>query len=92
MARSLLPSLVEEARISVRVNPLMVPGLQEEVAALEPAVAQAVEVLAVEEMPPGDIRVSWQDGGAVRNARQTRAAVEDALAAIGLLEREMADV
>jgi hypothetical protein len=91
LARTLLPSLTEEKRIALRVNPLMVPGLSAEIATLDPAIAEAITLVGVEQMLPGDIKVTWQDGAAIRDTNQVRAAVEDALAALGLLEKEMLD-
>jgi flagellar biosynthesis/type III secretory pathway protein FliH len=91
LARSLLPSLSEEKRIALRVNPLMVPGLSAEITALDPAIAESITLVGVEQMLPGDIKVTWQDGAAIRDTSQVRAAVEDALAALGLLEKEMLD-
>lgn len=91
LARALLPNLVDEPRITVRLNPLMVAGLTLELAELNPDVAGRVVLLPADQMAPGDVRISWQDGSAVRHAGQARLAVEDALAALGLLEKETID-
>ena len=91
LARMLLPSLSEEQRIALRVNPLMVAGLSAEIATLDPAIAESITLVGVEQMLPGDIKVTWQDGAAIRDTAQVRAAVEEALAALGLLEKEMID-
>ena len=91
LARALLPSLSEEKRIALRVNPLMIPGLSAEIAALDPAITESITLVGVEQMLPGDIKVTWQDGAAIRDTGQVCAAVEDALAALGLLEKEMID-
>jgi hypothetical protein len=84
--RALLPSLTEEKRITVRVNPAMIAGLTEEIASLDPAIADCVVLVPAEQMAPGDARVAWQDGSAVRDAGRARAKIADALAALGLLE------
>lgn len=91
LARALLPSLVDEPRITVRLNPLMMAGLALELAGLDPGIAERVLLVPADQMAPGDVRISWQNGSAVRNAGQTRLAVEDALAALGLLEKETID-
>ena len=91
LVHALLPSLTEQRRISVRVNPAMIAGLTDEIAALDPAIAECVTLVPADHMPPGDVRVEWQDGGATRDAKQARAKITDALAALGLLEQEMPD-
>jgi flagellar assembly protein FliH len=91
VVRAVLPGLRDEPRIAVRVNPLMLPAMAEEIAALDAEVAAIVVVLPAEQLPPGDVRVTWQDGAAVRDTGRVRAAVADALAALGLLEKEMID-
>ncbi len=91
LAGALLPALSDEPAIVVRINPAMVPMLQAELAAMDPDIAGRVQVTAVDAMAPGDARVSWTDGSAVRDTSRVRAAFEDGLAALGLLERERAD-
>ncbi len=91
LVRGLLPSLVNEPRITIRINPLMMQAMTGELTALDAELAERVVLIPAEQMPPGDARLSWQDGSAVRDARQVRIAVEDSLAALGLLEMEMVD-
>ena len=91
LVRMVLPAMQDEPRITVRVNPRMLPAMQAEVAALDFEIAERVHLLATDALPPGDARISWVDGSAVRDAGRARAAVQDALSALGLLEQEMAD-
>jgi flagellar biosynthesis/type III secretory pathway protein FliH len=91
LARALLPRLADETRITVRVHPLMIPALTDEIGTLDHEVAERVVLIPTEQIPPGDVRIGWQDGSAVRDAGRIRAAVEDALARLGLLEKEMID-
>ncbi len=85
-ARALLPGLTEEKRITMRVNPAMIAGMSTEIALLDAEIAECVVLVPVDQMAPGDARVTWQDGSAVRDAGQARTKIADALAALGLLE------
>jgi hypothetical protein len=84
--QALLPSLTDEKRITIRVNPAMIAGMTEEIGSLEPIIVESVILVPAEQLQAGDARVAWQDGGAVRDAGQARAKITDALAALGLLE------
>jgi flagellar assembly protein FliH len=89
--RAVLPSLVDEKRITIRINPAMIPGIAEEIAALEPAIVACTVLDPLESMAPGDAQVTWQDGSAIRDSAKIRTAIEDALAALGLLEPRLQD-
>ncbi len=91
LARALLPALRTEPKVAVRVNPLLLAGLQDELGAMDAELAERVQLLPVDAMPPGDLRVSWAGGSAVRDAAEARAAVRDGLARLGLWEGETAD-
>ncbi len=90
LARYVLPAMHDEPRITVRVNPHMIAAMQAEVAALDFEIAERVHLLPTDAIAPGDARISWAEGCAVRDAGRARRAVEDALDALGLLEREIA--
>ena len=96
LARAVLPALVDEPRITVRVHPYMQAAMQTEVAALDIELAERVHLVPTEAVAPGNARISWADGSVVRDAARARRAVEDALAALGLfdptlLQPELAD-
>jgi flagellar biosynthesis/type III secretory pathway protein FliH len=91
LAHAVLPALMDEPKITVRVNPSMIAAMSIEIAALDSEIAERIVLLPTEQLEPGDGRVSWQEGSAVRDAGRARAAVEDALAALGLLDKEMID-
>jgi flagellar assembly protein FliH len=88
MVRAVLPALVDEPRITVRINPHMLAPMQAEIAALDIEVAERVRLLPTEAIAPGDVRITWAEGSAIRDTARARTAVEDALAALGLFERE----
>ena len=86
MARAVLPALVDEPRIIVRVHPYMQAAMQTEIAALDVELAERVRLLSTEAVAPGDARISWAEGAVVRDVAHARRALEDALVALGLFE------
>jgi flagellar assembly protein FliH len=82
--RALLPGVGDEPALRLCANPRVLPGLQVELARLDPALAARTEFVPSELAAPGDIDMSWQQGGASRNAAALWAAVADALAPTGL--------
>ena len=76
----LLPALTREPTVAMRVNPIHVPALTRELDQLGPDLADRVQLVPAEEIPPGDLRASWQDGVAVRSTQvlcdQIRAVLE----------------
>lgn len=82
--RVLLPGLGEEPALRLRANPRLLPGLHAELARLDPALAARTEFVPSEIAAPGDIEMSWQHGGASRDAASLWAAVADALAPASL--------
>jgi flagellar assembly protein FliH len=91
LAKIILPGLIDEPKIVVRVNPQMVPVMEAEVAALDFELAERIHLLPTDAVAPGDARISWGDGSVIRDAGSARRMVEDALASMGLLQREMTD-
>jgi flagellar assembly protein FliH len=91
LVRTILPGLVDEPKIVVRINPQMMGTMEAEMAELDFELAERIHLLPTEAMQPGDVRISWGDGSVIRDARRARRLVEDALAQMGLLQREMAD-
>lgn len=90
LSRIVLPGLVDEPKIVVRINPHMLPAMQDEVASLDFELAERIQVLPTEAVAPGDMRISWADGSVTRDAGKARLIIEDALASLGLLQREIA--
>jgi len=91
LARAVLPDLADEPRITVRVYPEMLSAMQAEAASLDPEIVARITWLGSEDILPGDARIAWQDGHAARNGGAARLAVIDALAVLGLMERENTD-
>ena len=91
LARTLLPALSEEPRITMRVNPHMMAAMQAEIASLDAELAERIHLLPTDAVAPGDARISWAEGSAARDSSRARAAFEQGLASLGLLQREHAD-
>ncbi len=85
LVQHLLPTLGAEPRITIRVNPSLLNDVRTDLAGLDPEIAAAVQLVASDAMPPGDVRVSWESGMCQRSAAAACAAVREALAPLGLL-------
>ncbi len=86
LIRVVLPALTNEPRITVKLHPHMVAVVRDEIASLEIEAADRITLQPSEAIAPGDARVGWSDGSAGRHAARAQAAVENALAVLGLLE------
>ena len=67
VARAVLPALTAEPAITVRAHPRTLPALEREITRIDPDLMPRVRRLPVEAMLPGDVRIAWQDGAAVRD-------------------------
>ena len=99
LVRTILPALAREPSVTLRLHPAHIPALMRELDQLDPELIERVHLLPVEAIPPGDVRVSWQDGVAVRDAAALWRQVQAVLAPAGLLapvaaarEKELQDV
>ena len=84
--RIVLPALIEEPQITVRVHPHMIAVLQDELASMDFDIAERITLQPADAVMPGDVRVTWSAGSASRQGARARAAVEEALAMLGLLD------
>ena len=87
----LAPLLGRAGRLVVRVHPALAEVLAEDLAGLEEPAAGHVE-LRPANLPPGDVRLAWEDGSLVRDCGAICAALTDGLAQFGLLDPEPADL
>jgi flagellar biosynthesis/type III secretory pathway protein FliH len=84
VAREVLPGLAREARITIRLSPLVRADLDRELARLDPDLAARIAIVPTDTVAPGDVRISWQDGTALRDGAQVWAGVVETLASLGL--------
>jgi flagellar assembly protein FliH len=89
LARTVLPALDREPRISLRVSPHVLPELEAELARLDPELRARIAVIATDAVAPGDIRIAWQDGGARRDGAALWAQIAATLAEYGLAAPEL---
>ncbi len=88
IARAVLPALTLEPMIAVRVNPRTAPALAQEIARLDPDIAAHVETIECDAMPPGDVRIAWHNGAAMRDAASLWERVASVLVPAGLLRAD----
>ena len=85
----LLPVLARSKQVVVRVHAGLLATLRCELEALEDGTADRVE-LRPANLPPGDVRLSWEDGGLSRDGAAIRAAIESGLTELGLFKPAVA--
>jgi flagellar biosynthesis/type III secretory pathway protein FliH len=85
IVRSVLPALIQEPVITVRVNTRTAPSLAREIGRLDPDLAARVQIDVSDAMPIGDVRIAWRNGAAARDAGKLWAQVAAILAPAGLL-------
>lgn len=84
LVQKLLPSLRAEPRVTIRVHATLAPILEQDLAELDLELAGTVSINPAP-LEPGDLRVTWENGSFRRDAGAIRAAMQDALAQLGLL-------
>ncbi len=89
--QAVLPAIVREPQVVVRVSPLVADAVSAELANLDSEVAGSVSLVPTESIPPGDVRISWTDGQAVRDVRDTWKNIADTLTPLDLLAAESLD-
>ena len=85
LMRTLAPVLAARTRLVVRIHPGLLAGLQDDILTLGDIIAANIE-LRPANLPPGDVRLSWEDGSLVRDCAAIRTAMEDSLAQLGLID------
>jgi flagellar assembly protein FliH len=85
LTRAVLPALVREPRVTIRISPHVVRAVEQELARLDPDLHGRVSLVPTDAVAPGDARIAWQDGAAVRDAAALWREVVGALAPLGLL-------
>jgi flagellar assembly protein FliH len=82
--REVTALLATEPRIVIRVHPAMLPAVDEVLDTLEPERREAILVEPRDTLPPGDARIAWRHGLAVRDSAQLLARVGEVLVPLGL--------
>jgi hypothetical protein len=84
--RTVLPALIREPVITVRAHPETTVVIAQEIVGLDPDLKEHVQTVPCEDMMPGDLRIAWRNGSAVRNATALWQQVAEILAPAGLLQ------
>jgi flagellar biosynthesis/type III secretory pathway protein FliH len=90
IVRAVLPALTQEPTITIRANRRTAVAVKQEIARLDPDLAAHVQASECDSMPPGDVRIAWRNGAAVRDASALWQQVADVLAPAGLLRADAA--
>lgn len=85
IVRSVLPALAQEPMITIRAHSTTAAAISHEFGQLDPDLSARVETVNSEAMPPGDVRITWRNGSAVRSVDALWQQVADVLAPAGLL-------
>ena len=85
LMREILPVLGNAGVVVVRAHAGVLEHLAADLAGLEEPLRTVVELRAAP-LPPGDVRLAWENGGLVRDGAATQAAVQDCLSQLGLID------
>jgi flagellar biosynthesis/type III secretory pathway protein FliH len=88
VVRTVLPALTQEPTITIRTHPDTAAAIICEIGQLDPELSGRVEIVPAETMIPGDVRVAWRNGSAVRSVNALWQQVVDVLAPAGLLPED----
>jgi hypothetical protein len=80
-----LPALAREPRVTIRISPHVVRSVEQELDRLDPELHARVALAPTDAVPPGDARIVWQDGAAVRDTAALWRKVAETLAPLDLL-------
>lgn len=86
IARDILPALAREPDIAVQLNPRDEAAFDAALARLAPELRERLTLRATDAIAPGDIRVVWSDGKAVRSTATAWEAIVAVLERFGFLE------
>jgi flagellar assembly protein FliH len=88
LVRAVLPALSQEPEVTVRVTPPSADAVSHEIAKFDPDLAARVHVVPCETLPIGDVRITWRNGTATRDAAALWQQVAAILTPAGLLTME----
>jgi flagellar assembly protein FliH len=85
LMRAVLPGLVREPQVTIRVNPLMSSVVEDTLGTLDPDLVDRVVTVPTGTMLPGDARIAWADGVAMRDTAARWRAIREVLEPLDLL-------
>lgn len=85
LVHAVLPALTREPHVTIRISPHVVRDVEQELGRLDPELHGRVSLVPTDAVVPGDVRISWQDGAASRDAQALWREVAKALEPLHLL-------
>jgi hypothetical protein len=85
VVRALLPPLLAEPAITVRIHPDIEAAIAAELRDCDADLASRVRLAPEPALAPGDVRIAWKGGNAMRDGRAITEAVAAAFAETGLI-------
>jgi flagellar biosynthesis/type III secretory pathway protein FliH len=82
--RAVVPTLHLQPAITVRVSPHLAGAIAQEVEQLDPDFGDRVQIVPTDAVPLSDIRISWRNGGALRDTAGLWSEITAVLGANGL--------
>jgi flagellar biosynthesis/type III secretory pathway protein FliH len=86
--KEILPALHREPKITIRVNPHLLPTLTEELHTLDGDLAASVRLIPTDAVALGDVRIAWEQGSATRDSMSLWKQIENILAPAGLVKEQ----
>ncbi len=83
LVRAILPALRQEPRATIRLPPALVRQVSAVIEQADPDLLPRIDFVADEAMPPGDIRITWRNGEARRDAALLWTEIGDILGQAG---------
>jgi flagellar biosynthesis/type III secretory pathway protein FliH len=88
IARIVLPALAQEPMITIRAHSQTTAAISREIGKLDPEFRARVETMTSDAIPPGDVRITWRNGSAIRSVETLWRQVADVLIPAGLLRTD----
>jgi hypothetical protein len=85
LTRAVLPPLIREPRVTIRISPHVSRVVEQALAGLDPDLHGRVVLVPTDAVPPGDARIAWADGAAVRDPGALWRSIAEALEPLDLL-------
>jgi len=86
LVRAVVPALVNEPSVTIRVAPDVRDGIAAELARVAPEWGTRIRLMAIDAMATGDARIAWDNGHAARDVAELWNSVVARLAPVGLLD------
>jgi flagellar assembly protein FliH len=86
IARTVLPALRHEPRVVLAVHPALAADVGAELARLGDGFKERTVVAPTDALAPGDVRITWQDGSAVRDTTDLLQRIAALFAQYGLID------